>query len=129
MPGHPPDLHHIDIAAAVAAYASVTSGLVDLFPHTRLTDDVALWASQQHARACDVSSAVNYLVLAIGLQAADEDLAVACFDYARHLALMQLSGNLTVTTIQAFVLITLYMLASCQTNGAFLFFGESVLLL
>ncbi|KAH6692183.1 fungal-specific transcription factor domain-containing protein [Plectosphaerella plurivora] len=126
VPTHPPDLHHLDIAAAVAAYASVTSGLVDLFPHTRLADDIAIWASQQHGRTYDVSSAVNYLVLAIGLQAAEEDLAAACFDYARHLALMQLSGNLTVTTIQAFVLITLYMLASCQTNGAFLFFGIAV---
>lgn len=40
---------------------------------------------------------------------------------------MHLGGNVTVATIQAFVLVTLYMLGSCQPNGAFLFFGREYL--
>ena len=47
IPGSPaPRLHHDSIPAAVQAYCSVTSGLVDLFSHTRLLDDVTIWATQ-----------------------------------------------------------------------------------
>lgn len=119
-----PVLHRDTIPTAVAAYSSVTSGIVDLFCHTRVRDDIALWASQTERH--DVSSAVHFLVLAIGYQATHEDLAVTYFDHARNIALANLTGNLTVSTIQAFVLITVFMLGSCQTNGAFLFCGIAV---
>ncbi|KAG7104208.1 Activator of stress genes 1 like protein [Verticillium longisporum] len=120
-----PVLHHDTIPTAVATYSSVTSGIVDLFCHTRVRDDIVLWASQTE-RSHDVSSAVHFLVLAIGYQATHEDLAVTYFDHARNIALANLTGNLTVSTIQAFVLITVFMLGSCQTNGAFLFCGIAV---
>ncbi|PNH37520.1 hypothetical protein VD0004_g9268 [Verticillium dahliae] len=103
-----PVLHRDTIPTAVAAYSSVTSGIVDLFCHTRVRDDIALWASQTERH--DVSSAVHFLVLAIGYQATHEDLAVTYFDHARNIALANLTGNLTVSTIQAFVLITVFML-------------------
>ncbi|KAL2759897.1 hypothetical protein ACRALDRAFT_2116058 [Sodiomyces alcalophilus JCM 7366] len=121
----PPALQHDTIASAVASYFAVTNGIVDLFPHSHLGDDLSFWSGQTD-RPSDISSAVNYLVLAIGYQASQEDLAFAYFDYARGIALANLSGNLTIATIQAFVLITLYMLGSCQTNGAFIFFGIAV---
>ncbi|PNH57088.1 hypothetical protein VD0002_g9737 [Verticillium dahliae] len=85
-----PVLHRDTIPTAVAAYSSVTSGIVDLFCHTRVRDDIALWASQTERH--DVSSAVHFLVLAIGYQATHEDLAVTYFDHARNIALANLTG-------------------------------------
>lgn len=85
-------------------------------------DEVGSWAQQSH-RSEDAASATLYLVLAIGYQSSEEDLASTYFEYARNVALANLSGNINIPTIQTFILITLYMLGSCQMNGAFLFFG------
>ncbi|KAK1964334.1 fungal-specific transcription factor domain-containing protein [Colletotrichum sublineola] len=120
-----PDLHLATIPEALSTYHAVTSGLVDLFDHAHFVDEVGSWA-QQTQRLQDASSATFYLVLAIGYQSSNEGRASSYFDYARNIALANLSGNINVPTIQTFVLVTLYMLGSCQMNGAFLFFGIAV---
>lgn len=97
-----------------------TSGLVDLFGSTSLVDDISAWS--QH-KGHDVHAAVNYLVLAIGLQSVDDSLASSYFEHAKVLALATLGSELSVGTVQAFTLITIYMLRACQITGAFLFFG------
>ncbi|KAI1123593.1 fungal-specific transcription factor domain-containing protein [Nemania abortiva] len=99
-----------------------TSGLVDLFDTATLVPEIQSWASQT-ARPVDVTSAVHYLVLAIGSQCEDEQTATAYFLRGKHLTLSALSGNLSIGTVQAFILTTLYMLRSCQINAAYLFFG------
>lgn len=128
--GPPPKIIAEDIGDTVAAYRCVTCGMADLFPSdTRLVDSISLWASDSHAashRAEDAASAVYYLVLAIGTQQRDEDLAQRYFEYARDQALANLNGSLGVETVQAFILVTMYMLCACQINGAFLFFGLAV---
>ncbi|ODA83186.1 hypothetical protein RJ55_01697 [Drechmeria coniospora] len=83
-------------------------------------------ANHHQHRADDVVSAVNYLVLAIGFLSTDEETSRAYFDHGRDGAYASLCGSLGVETVQAFALITIYMLCSCQINGAFLFFGISV---
>lgn len=103
---------------------SQTSGLVDLFGHAQLVNEIKSWARQNH-RLQDAVSATFYLVLAIGYQSSEEDLASSYFEHARNIALANLSGNINVPTIQTFILVTVYMLGSCQMNGAFLFFGMS----
>lgn len=124
----PPEIKATDnIPGAVSTYLCVTSGMVDLFiSESRLVEDISIWASQPSHGIDDVSSAVNYLVLAIGIQKSDEESAQLYFEYARDQALANLNGNLSVDTVQVFVLITLYMLCACQINGAFLFFGIAV---
>lgn len=121
-----PEVRADDIAATVATYLSVSSGMVDLFPsEAHLVDMLTMWASN-NMDMDDVSTAVNYLVLAIGLQQKNEDLAQLYFEYARDQALSTLNGSLGIQTVKAFILITLYMLCACQINGAFLFFGIAV---
>lgn len=127
----PPPVVVPDIPQAIDAYLSLTSGTVDLFvSRARLLDDMTAWASGNSNlpghRVDDVSAAVNYLVLALGTQQRDEDLAQLYFEYARDQALATLNGNLSTETAQAFLLVTLYMLCACQINGAFLFFGLAV---
>ncbi|KAH6647130.1 fungal-specific transcription factor domain-containing protein [Truncatella angustata] len=117
---------YVDIHAVpsiVNKYLVVTSGLVDLFNTRHLADDISAWVPN---RGHDVYAAVNYLVLAVGLQSVDDSLASSYFEHAKVLALATLGSELSVGTVQAFTLITLYMLRACQITGAFLFFGIAV---
>lgn len=131
--GGPPEVRSRDVPRAVANYHAMTTGLVDLFDGGRLLDDLLVWANldgrgryqNHHQRADDLGSVVNYLVLAIGLLPDDEPLSRAYFEHARDCAYATLSANLSVGTVQAFALVTVYMLCSCQINGAFLFFAIS----
>ncbi|PSR92284.1 hypothetical protein BD289DRAFT_184313 [Coniella lustricola] len=145
----PPDVDLNDIPAAVTTYLAITSAMCDLFvSESRLSQDLTLWASNRfHASANthtphtstptpipsssssttdDATSSVYYLVLALGTQQIDEDRAQMYFDYARDQALASLNGILSIETVQAFILVTIYMLCACQINGAFLFFGLAV---
>ncbi|RCI10927.1 hypothetical protein L249_5168, partial [Ophiocordyceps polyrhachis-furcata BCC 54312] len=128
----PPVLSPTDVASAVANYLAMTTGLVDLFDHRRqLLDGLTLWASGRQRPVNDdgddnCSSAVNFLVLAIGRLLDDEHLSHVYFDHGRDLATASLDGSLGVATVQAFALVAVYMLCSCRINGAFLFFGIAV---
>lgn len=122
---HPPDVPLDTIGSAVSAYLAATAGLVDLFEDATLADNIAAWAS--HGDRLDAAtSCVSYLVLAIGYQKDREDLAQAYFEFARDRAFTHLSGELSINTVRAFVLVTLFMLGACQINGAFMFFGIAV---
>ncbi|KAF7542002.1 hypothetical protein G7Z17_g11819 [Cylindrodendrum hubeiense] len=120
-----PTVRPDQIPLAVSTYLSTSTGLVDLFDNSRLLGDLVLWANLTQ-KPDDATSIVNFLVLAIGCQMDDEELAQDYFEYARDKAFSNLSGNLSVTAVQAFTLVTIYMLCSCQINGAFLFFGIAV---
>ncbi|ORY67802.1 fungal-specific transcription factor domain-containing protein [Pseudomassariella vexata] len=123
-----PQSPHVDataVASAVANYLAVTSGLVDLFDSSRLADEITSWAAQPQ-KPHDITCAINYLVLAIGLQKSDEAAAARHFEQGKKLALGFIGGDLSVGTVQAFTLVTLYMLMTCQITGAFLFFGIAV---
>ncbi|KAI0883784.1 uncharacterized protein GGS22DRAFT_25948 [Annulohypoxylon maeteangense] len=124
LPGNneEPYVDTADVHRLVSIFISVTSGLVDFFEKTQLEDNISVWASQKEGPR-DAVSAVNYLVLAIGSQSLDEGSAARYFQYAKTLALSCLGGDLGTETVQAFALITLYMLRACQINGAFLLFG------
>ncbi|KND91042.1 putative transcriptional regulatory protein [Tolypocladium ophioglossoides CBS 100239] len=124
--GMAPPVRPADTAGAVAAYLAATTSLVDLFDNGTLLDDLERWASLDRRRPDDAASVVNYLVLAIGRLVDDEALSRAYFEYARDRAYGTLGGSLGVGTVQAFALVTVYMLCSCQINGAFLFFGIAV---
>ncbi|OTA92932.1 hypothetical protein M434DRAFT_73907 [Hypoxylon sp. CO27-5] len=116
---------HVDptgIKRLVSVFLSVTSGLIDLFENDHLADNISAWTTNT-ANPHDTTSAVNYLVLAIGSQSVDEGSAAEYFQYAKTLALSCLGGDLGIETVQAFALVTLYMLRACQINGSFLFFG------
>ncbi|KAI1748773.1 fungal-specific transcription factor domain-containing protein [Xylaria castorea] len=121
-PAEEPTINPSAVRKLVIIYLTVTSGLVDLFDNNTLIPEVQSWAGRAERRA-DVTSAVHYLVLAVGSQSEDQQMATTYFLRGKHLALSALGGNLSVGTVQSFLLTTLYMLRSCQINGAYLFFG------
>lgn len=117
-----PQVRPADVTPAVVTYLSTTASLVDLFDSSKLLDDLIIWANLAQ-KPDNVTTIIHFLVLAIGLQADNDALSQQYFEYARDLAYTDLSDSLGVETVQAFVLVTVYMLCSCQINGAFLFFG------
>lgn len=128
-----PQRQHTDVGPAVnpravqgamRVYLATTAGLLDMFDDAKLLEELVMWASLQN-RPTD-GDTVKYLVLAIGLLNENAELAQEYFEYARGKAYEDLNGDLSVSTVQAFVLIAVYMLCSCQINGAFLFFGIAV---
>ncbi|KAL9489778.1 hypothetical protein ACSS6W_002055 [Trichoderma asperelloides] len=117
-----PEVRPATVAPAVSTYLSTTASLVDLFDNSKLLDDLIIWANLEQ-KPDNVTTIIHFLVLAIGLQADDDAQSQQYFEYARDLAYTDLSDSLGVETVQAFILVTIYMLCSCQINGAFLFFG------
>ncbi|KAF4124829.1 Fungal trans, partial [Geosmithia morbida] len=125
-PPDPPDVRAAHVSSHVASYVSATSGMLDLFDNEpRLTDNLVLWANLRD-KPRNLTSAINYLILAIGCQTDDEPTSQVYFEYAKAQAFASLSDSLGVETVQAFVLVTVYMLCSCQINSSFLVFGVSV---
>ncbi|KAF4582740.1 fungal specific transcription factor [Ophiocordyceps camponoti-floridani] len=118
------------VSSAVDGYLAMTTGLVQLFDNKprQLLDDLTLWAETKGSTITSnsCSSAVNYLVLSIGRLLDNEPLSRIYFEHGRDLALASLDGSPGIETVQAFVLVTVYMLCSCRINGGFLFFGIAV---
>lgn len=120
----PPAVNPSAVQAAMRVYLATTAGLLDMFDDAKMLDELVVWANAQNRPA--EGDTVKYLVLAIGLLNEDAELAQEYFEYARGKAYEDLNGDLSVSTVQAFVLVAVYMLSSCQINGAFLFFGIAV---
>lgn len=128
-----PSVDPSKVDRAVGVYLATTAGLVDFLDDGTLRADMAAWANRSNRSLSDGGGAaeddvvIKYLILAIGLLGSDdEELAHDYFGYARDRAYGDLSGDLSVGTVQAFTLVTVFMLCSCQINGAFLFFGIAV---
>ncbi|KAI0204090.1 fungal-specific transcription factor domain-containing protein [Astrocystis sublimbata] len=121
-PAEEPTIDLSTVRRLVMTYLTATSGLVDLFDNGTLVAEIQSW-SDRADRSADVMAAVYYLVLAIGSQSEDEQTTTTYFLRGKQLALSGLGGNLSIGTVQDFLLTTLYMLRSCQINGAYLFFG------
>jgi hypothetical protein len=109
------------IDSATTMFCSVTSAMVDVGSHDELKQQIDDWIMR--GRSNDISSAVNYLIVAIGVQTSDDELATNCYHRARNIALGRLTFDTSPLTVQAFLLIAVYMLRSCQSNGSFMYFG------
>ena len=117
-----PKVRALDVAPAIASYLATTTGLIDLFDESTLAEDILLWANMDR-KPQNLTSAINYTILAIGRLRDDEPSAQTYFEHAKSQALSSLGGDLGVGTVQVFLLITVYMLCSCQINSSFLILG------
>lgn len=77
------------------------------------------------------SKAVLSLILAYAAQARSANIADAqraryYYNHGRQIALLQLTDEPRLETVQAFLLICLYMPARAQRNGAFLNLGIAI---
>ena len=119
-----PRIQPHEVEALVREYHVATSGLVDLFAREALLEDIKRWAAANSGlqSSHDISSAVRYLVLAIGVQESDERKAEAWFTHAKQVLVVNLVASMHIATVQGFALVAVYMLRGFQPNGAFLYF-------
>lgn len=121
----------LDTALALAdQYFVAVSGCLDLFDPPWLTSELPAWVARPLHRS-KPKSAIIYLALAIGAQGraqneSDEMIAEQCFAYGRQFAMFDLMDDPSLPTVQAFTLITYYMIAACRRNAAFTNLGVAV---
>ena len=110
------------VDAAVHAFSDATHGVLDIGGPNQLGQQIKHWMSD-HPVAHNVGSAANYLILAIGLQHSDEQLANTYYCKARDITMARLTFDTNPLTVQSLLLIAIYMLRGCQPNGSYIYFG------
>jgi hypothetical protein len=121
-----PRIHPHEVETLIREYHVATGGLVDLFAREQLLEDIKRWAVNPGTHSShDISSAVKYLVLAIGVQESDERKAEVWFTHAKQVLVVNLVASMHIATVQGFALVAVYMLRAFQPNGAFLYFCTS----
>jgi hypothetical protein len=121
-----PAVHPNDVDTLLGQYRVATSGLVDLFERDHLIDDAKKWTAGVVTRPNEVTSAVNYLIFAIGIQESNEAKAEAWFNHAKNTLVESLTASMHLSTVQGFALVAVYLLRASQPNGAYLYFCRLV---
>jgi hypothetical protein len=114
----------------IGVYVVAVSGALDLFDETYVTESVRAWL-EDPTRIAWPSYCIIHLVLAIGAQARarddlDDSFAEQHFIQGRDYALRHLIDDPSIFTVQAFSLITWYMLTASRRNGATMNLGFAV---
>ncbi|RKL15956.1 hypothetical protein BFJ63_vAg15560 [Fusarium oxysporum f. sp. narcissi] len=128
MANQPPLRPTVDKARCLIRwYSYATNSVLQLYDQRELNEMVSRWLQiEQDGRQQKATSAVLFLVFAIGAQTCpgdQDDEAERYFNYGRFLAM---SGDLGISTIQANILITLYLLGASRKNAAYVYLGTAV---
>lgn len=124
----PPQLTELEASYLIKRYIFATNCILDLFDESDLLKQLIQWLPNQHQDK-GVLSSMYYLVFAIGAQTSPDDkdeLAQVFFDYGRYLTASNLMDDPSISTVQAYSLITMYMLGASRRNAAFMHFGMAV---
>lgn len=105
-------------------YHVASSGLVNLFQSIDLPSSLILSAQDETLDRRDVHSAPFMLVLAIGAQTLNDKRADAWHNRAKSILLDNFCTDMTISTVQGFILLALHMLRAFQPNAAYLYFCE-----
>ncbi|KAF5597112.1 transcriptional activator Mut3p [Fusarium pseudocircinatum] len=124
----PPRPSEQEVDYLVKWYMQSANCVLLLFDQTELDQGIRKWIEDGQDIA-DPASSVYYLVFAIGAQTGPEDkddLAETFFNYARYLTVETLIEEPGIVTIQALVLIAMYLLGASRRNAAFMYLGMGV---
>jgi hypothetical protein len=110
-------------------YIAQSCGILDIID--RSSADTLLETWRNGGPIDNGCIAVLFLILAYGAQArsagtVDSQFSEYYYHHGRQLALLELTDEPRLETVQAFVLISLYMLAMSQRNGSFLNLGIAI---
>ena len=116
-----------DAECMAVQFLLTTAGLVDLFPLDTFFLDLKAWVDGRARNEYVERSSLFYLVLAIGAQAflpeCQQYQAEHYFSRGRQQALNTFTEAPSLMTVQAYVLITVYLLGACRRNSAYMQFG------
>ncbi len=111
-------------------YLRATNGIVNMFDESELRRDISQWIQEERVgEPLNPTGAIFFLILAIGAQTCPEDrddLAEGYFDYGKLLTTSGVTEDPSISTIRAYVLITMYLLAASRRNAAFMYLGIAV---
>ncbi|KAJ0418645.1 fungal-specific transcription factor domain-containing protein [Aspergillus carlsbadensis] len=119
-----------DLTDLTKTFFTVTSGLLDIIDPPSAESLLTHWI-QGTLDTHRGSEAVLYLILAYAAQAGassalEKRRAHSFYHHGRHIALLHLTDDPSLETVQAFILISLYMLGCSRRNGAFLNLGIAI---
>ncbi|KAF4437273.1 hypothetical protein F53441_13092 [Fusarium austroafricanum] len=124
----PPRQTEQEVDYLVRWYMQSANCVLLLFDQKELDHGIRKWLEEGQDIA-DPASSVYYLIFAIGAQTGPEDkdeLAETFFNYARYLTVETLIEEPGIVTIQALVLIAMYLLGASRRNAAFMYLGMGV---
>ncbi|CEJ81905.1 hypothetical protein VHEMI02004 [[Torrubiella] hemipterigena] len=118
-----PYLDRDSCLALVPQFELAVSGVLDLFDTACIHARMMIWLDDPN-KSNTKDAPILFLILAIASLAsaadtAQEDNAERCFTFGRQQAILRLLDCPSLETVQAFSLITYYMIMSCRCNGAF----------
>ncbi|KAF9771381.1 hypothetical protein IL306_010986 [Fusarium sp. DS 682] len=111
-------------------YLRSTSCVLNLFEEGELGQSLTSWYQTSPDEPEDkVSAAVFFLIFAIGAQTCPENRdqeAEQYFNYGRFLTTSSLMDDISISSVQSNVLITMYLLSASRRNAAFMYLGSAV---
>ena len=110
----------------IRRYFLATSCVLDLFDEADLLEKLPAWLGNTSSAEMDMVTPIYYLVFAVGAQTCPEDkdeLAETCFSHGRYFSFPE---DPSISTVQAYALITMYLLNASRRNAAFMNLGTAV---
>ena len=111
-------------------YKQATNCFLNLYDEAELSTAANQWIEKPRGGdRDDATGAIFFLIFAIGAQTCPEDreeLAERYFNYGRFLTAASLMEDPSISTVRAYVLITMYLLGASRRNAAFMYLGIAV---
>ncbi|KAJ5621138.1 hypothetical protein N7510_005122 [Penicillium lagena] len=110
------------LASLVDVFFTSTCGILDIFNRSHIQGLVDCWVNRTLSGSSS-NATILYLVIAYAAQTrsaseADKRISQGCFHHGHQLAVLELTSEPSIESVQSFLLISLYMLGCSQRNGA-----------
>ncbi|CAK7221608.1 hypothetical protein SCUCBS95973_004556 [Sporothrix curviconia] len=140
----PPSIPSVEFATSLLTwFLRATNCILGMYDEAELRENMLWWLQQQSPKDASPDSsrdsfttadsaaqeAIFFLIFAIGAQTSPEDheeLAEKYFNYGRYLTVCGASIEPSTSTIQAYVLLSMYLLAASRRNASFMYLGIAV---
>ncbi|ERS99267.1 hypothetical protein HMPREF1624_04465 [Sporothrix schenckii ATCC 58251] len=140
----PPSIPYVEKASSLLTwFLRATNCILGMYDEAELRENMLWWLQQQSLKDSSPGSgrdsltsadsaaqeAIFFLIFAIGAQASPEDddeLAEKYFNYGRYLTVCGATVEPSLSTIQAYILLSMYLLAASRRNASFMYLGMAV---
>ncbi|KIW90302.1 uncharacterized protein Z519_08946 [Cladophialophora bantiana CBS 173.52] len=126
--GTPPTPTLVEAEYLVRSYFLANNCVLDLFDEADLFKNLQPWLERKSAET-DALTPIYYLVFALGAQTCPDDkdqLAETYFSYGRYFTAVSFAEDPSISTVQAYAMITMYLLGASRRNAAFMNLGTAV---